>query len=59
MDEISKDYTVYKVNVDDHQDLALNYSVMSIPCVIAFNEGKEINRSIGFRPKDDIIDMIK
>ena len=59
MDEISKEKTVFKVNVDDEQDLAMEYGVMSIPCVIAFKDGKEVNRSVGLRSKDDILGLLK
>ena len=59
MDEISKEKTVFKVNVDDEQDLAMEYGIMSIPCVIAFKDGKEINRSVGLVDKDTILNLIK
>ncbi len=59
MDEISKEKTVFKVNVDDEQDLAMEYGVMSIPCVIAFKDGKEVNRSVGLKSKDDILGLLK
>ena len=59
MDEISKEKTVFKINVDDEQDLAMEYGVMSIPCVIAFKDGKEVNRSVGLKSKDDILGLLK
>ncbi len=59
MEEIAKEYVVYKVNVDDESELAREYGIMSIPCVIVFKEGKEINRSIGLKSKDEILDLIK
>ena len=59
MDEISKEVPVYKINVDDAEDLAKEYGVFSIPCVVAFKKGKEINRSVGLRSKEDILKMVK
>lgn len=59
MDEIGKDHKVFKVNVDDEGDLAMEYGIMSIPCVIAFKDGKEINRSIGLVDKETILNLIK
>ena len=59
MDEISKEVPVYKINVDDAEDLAKEYGVFSIPCVVAFKEEKEINRSVGLRSKEDILKMVK
>ena len=59
MEEISKDHKVFKVNTDDEEELAMQYGIMSIPCVIAFKDGVEINRSIGLVDKDTILDLIK
>ena len=50
---------ILKVNVDNFQEIANKYGVMSIPTLILFNEGKEINKIIGLRSKSDIEDMIK
>lgn len=50
---------VGKVNVDNEQELASRYGVMTIPTVIAFKDGKEISRSVGVRPKADLLSMVK
>ena len=39
---------IIKVNVDESGELARKYGVMSIPCVILFEDSKEIKRNIGF-----------
>lgn len=39
-----------KVNVDEEQELAVRYGVMSIPTVIFFKNGKEIDRKVGVMP---------
>ena len=59
MDEVGKEYKVFKVNTDDEDELAQEYGIMSIPCVIAFKDGKEINRSVGLVDKDTIINLVK
>ena len=59
MEEIAKEVKVYKVNVDDSGDLARSFGIMSIPCVIAFKDGKEINRSIGLKSKSELLEMVK
>ena len=41
---------VGKVNVDEEQELAIRYGVMSIPTVIFFKDGKEIGRKVGVQP---------
>ena len=59
MDEISKEHDVYKINVDEEEELAASFGIMSIPCVVFFKEGKEVNRFVGLRSKAEILDMLK
>ena len=58
MDEISSDYNVYKIDVDEEGELASEYGIMSIPCVILFKDGKEYCRSVGLKTKEDILSMM-
>ena len=51
--------TVGKVNVDDERDLAMKYRVRSIPTMIIFKGGKEIERLVGLLPKEQILEKIK
>ena len=53
------DIKVCKVNVDDEGQLAMQFNVSSIPTVIAFKDGLEVNRSIGFVPKQKLLDLVK
>ena len=54
VDKLAEQYegkvTVGKVNVDEEQELAIRYGVMSIPTVIFFKDGKEIDRKVGVMP---------
>ena len=52
------DVKVVAINVDDEYELAANYGISSIPCVIAFKNGKESDRSVGLVPRDAIERMI-
>lgn len=49
------DVTVCKLNVDEAQDIAARYGVMSIPTVVLFRDGKEAARSVGLLPKDRLL----
>lgn len=51
--------TILKVNVDENNDLAISYSVMSIPTTIMFKGGKEVGRQIGFAGQDAFENLIK
>ena len=62
VDEIAQerpDIKVVKVNVDQEQDLALQYGVMSIPTLVVMKDGKVVNQAVGVRPKDQILDLLK
>ncbi len=59
LDEISKEHTVYKVNVDNEMELAQKYGIMSIPCMILFKDGEEVKRLIGLHSKSEIEELFK
>lgn len=46
---------VGKINVDQNQDLAMKYNVMSIPTLIIFKEGKEVSRFVGVTDKKELL----
>ncbi|MBT3865312.1 thioredoxin [Candidatus Peregrinibacteria bacterium] len=43
-----------KLNVDEAPQTAAKYGVQSIPTVIVFKGGEEVNRSVGFKNKEDL-----
>lgn len=61
MDEIAEtvaDVKVGKVNVDEEEELAAKFGIMSIPTILAFKDGKLVNQTIGVQPKESILSMI-
>jgi len=50
---------VMKMNVDDSQKTAVNYSVRSIPTLILFKEGKIVDTIVGLVPKEKIEALVK
>lgn len=50
---------VAKVNVDENQQLAAKYGIMSIPTVMIFHEGKVVEQFIGVQPKGVYEDALK
>lgn len=62
VDEVANendDIKVVKVNVDEAQDIAIKYQVMSIPTLVVIKNGNEVNRSVGVIDKEEILSMIK
>ena len=61
VDEIAAerpDIKVCKVNVDEEQELAASFQVMSIPALIVMENGNIVNQAVGARPKAQILAML-
>ena len=56
--EERKDVKVVSIDIDEEDELAEKYEVFSIPCVVVFKNGEEVNRSVGFKQKQDILNLI-
>ena len=52
------DIKVGKINVDEQSELSAQFGVMSIPTLVVIKDGKVVNKAVGARPKDDILDML-
>ena len=63
IDEIANDLKgqlkVTKVNVDDAQELAAKFNIMSIPTLLLFKDGKPVEQIIGALSKDQLVARIK
>lgn len=62
VDEVASDMAdviaVAKCNVDENEEIALKYGVMSIPTLIIFRDGAEIGRLVGALPKEKLVEEI-
>ena len=58
-DELSGKAVVGKVNIDDEPDLAAKYGVVSIPTIILFKDGEEVNRLVGLQSKLTLTQMVE
>lgn len=62
LEELEKEIdslTIVKVDTDENGQLAAKYGVQSIPNMIVFKDGKAVDRIVGFRPKDDLLETIE
>ena len=63
IDDIAKELDgkvkVGKVNVDNNQELAIQYDVMSIPTIMVFENGKSIKTFVGVTDKQEIVEVLK
>ncbi len=61
LEKIGREHTefeIVKVNVDENQDLAIKYGVMSIPTMIVFKKGEAVDGIVGFSDEQAIINLI-
>ena len=62
LEEIANERTdlkVVKINVDDEEELATRFGIMSIPTLILFRDGKPVRQSMGVQPKASILGMLE
>lgn len=52
------DITVGKIDVDEEQELAMSFGITSIPTLIVIKNGKAVEKAVGMRAKNQIIEMI-
>lgn len=52
-------YRIASVDIDEAYDLAVEYGVSSIPCLVVFKGGEEVNRSVGLIPKEAIAQLVE
>ncbi len=62
LEELAGEYDgrvkILKVNVDENQDTASRYGIMSIPTLILFKNGEPVQTIVGFRSKEDLKSVI-
>ena len=51
--------TIGKVNVDEEMALAAKFGIVSIPTLIVMENGQPVQTTVGYRPKDDILKLLK
>ena len=56
--EMSDKVTVVKVNVDDADEIAMRYRIMSIPTLLFFKNGQIVDKTVGAMPKSTLVDKI-
>ena len=61
LDKVSKEMSLdtYKVNVDEVEDVARQYGIMSIPTVMIFEKGKMTKKNVGFMDETELREFVK
>ena len=58
-DEIGEKAKIYKLDVDEGMEVAKRFGIMSVPTMIIFKNGEEVERLVGLRSKSEIIATIE
>ncbi|MBQ9702254.1 MAG: thioredoxin [Bacteroidales bacterium] len=58
-EEMASQITVVKVNVDDADEIAAQYRIMSIPTLLFFKNGQQVDKTVGAMPKPTLAEKIK
>ena len=58
-EEMAETVKVGKINVDNNQELAIKYDVMSIPTIMVFENGNPIKTFIGVTDKNEVLEVLK
>lgn len=56
--ELEGKLKVGKVNVDENQDLAIKYGIMSIPTLVVIENGETVRTLVGFRSKQELLEIL-
>ena len=57
--ETNPGFKIVSIDIDAEDELAEDYDVSSIPCLVVFKNGREVNRSIGLIPRDQIAALVE
>lgn len=57
--ESNPGYKIVSIDIDAEDELAEDYDVFSIPCLVVFKKGEETNRSIGLISRDAIAELME
>ena len=52
------DIIVAKINIDEEMELAKKFRIMSIPTILVLKDGKKVASSVGYKPKEDILNLL-
>ena len=56
--QYSGDVVIGKINVDEERELSTRYKVMSIPTIMLFKNGEVVDKVIGLRSKEELVELI-
>ena len=59
LDELSKEFNVLKIDIDQFRNLTDSFNIMSVPTMILFNNGEVVKQDVGYKSLDELKEFIK
>lgn len=56
--DVSDFVDIVKIDIDENEDLAREFAIMSIPTMMIFKEGKQVEKLVGFRQANELVDIL-
>lgn len=56
--EYNSQITITKINIDNNKNISSKYNVTGIPCMILFENGKEVKRIVGYHEKEQLLEKL-
>lgn len=56
--EYNSQITITKINIDNNKNISSKYNVTGIPCMILFENGKEVKRVVGYHEKEQLLEKL-
>lgn len=56
--EYNSQITITKINIDNNKNISSKYNVKGIPCMILFENGKEVKRVVGYNEKEQLLEKL-
>lgn len=59
LDELSKEFNVLKIDIDQFRNLTDSFNIMSVPTMILFNNGEVVKQDVGYKSLDELKEFVK
>jgi thioredoxin 1 len=59
LDELSKEFNVLKIDIDQFRNLTDSFNIMSVPTMILFDNGEVVKQDVGYKSLDELKEFIK
>jgi len=63
LDQLDQDLNgkvqIKKLNIDEYGEIAQQYEIMSIPTMLVFKDGKQVDKALGYQPKEKLANLLE